>query len=162
MLKKGVKLFLIVICMITIFMFSSDDATKSTKKSDGVIIQVSNFLVGTKLSKAQQEKIIDYFVVPVRKSAHFLIYMLLGMLLISFIYEFSFSNKRMFFLAIFLAFLYACSDEIHQLFVPGRSGQISDVLLDTVGASVGVLVYMFILKFLTKRHSDNESDGRNL
>lgn len=153
MVKKGIKLLLIALCMSTIFMFSSDDATKSTKKSDGVIIQISNFFAGTKLSKQQQQKIIDYFVVPVRKSAHFLIYMTLGILLVSFINEFSIANKKMFFLAIFLSFLYACSDEVHQLFVPGRSGQLTDVLLDTLGASVGILCYMFIFKICKQKQN---------
>ena len=49
-------------------------------------------------------------------------------------------------LSIGISFLYACSDEIHQLFVPGRSGNILDVLIDTVGASVGVLVFSFIVR----------------
>lgn len=160
MFFKWIKLFLIVLCMSTIFMFSSDDATKSTKKSDNVIIRVSNFFSGTKLSKRQQEKIIDYFVVPVRKSAHFLIYMTLGILLISFILEFPLSTKKQILLAVFLAFLYACSDEIHQVFVPGRSGQVSDVLLDTLGASVGVFLYMVIFRMI--KHSQNDNEERVL
>lgn len=155
MIKKGIKLTFIILCMVTIFLFSSDDASLSTKKSDGFIIQVSNFFVGTKLSKVQQEKIIDYFVVPVRKSAHFFIYLLLGIFIVSFLNEFSISTKRLVLLAIFLSFLYACSDEIHQLFVPGRSGQISDVLLDTLGASVGISIYMLVINFCNRKKRVN-------
>ena len=36
--------------------------------------------------------------------------------------------------------LYAASDEIHQLFVPGRSGQLRDVLLDSDGVAAGILL----------------------
>ena len=54
--------------------------------------------------------------------------------------------RRILLLSIFLAFLYACSDEVHQLFVAGRSGQASDVLLDTFGAMVGVGVYYLLFK----------------
>lgn len=151
MIKKGIKLILIILCMVTIFMFSSDDATKSTKKSDGVIIHISNFFSKGHLSREQQEKLIDEFVVPVRKSAHFFVYMILGILLISFICEFSLSTQKTIFLAIFLAFLYACSDEVHQLFVPGRSGQVKDVLLDTLGASVGIFMYQLFLKIRLKK-----------
>jgi VanZ family protein len=39
----------------------------------------------------------------------------------------------------FLAVLYAATDEIHQTFVPGRSGRLTDVLIDAAGAAVGVL-----------------------
>ncbi|UYJ41604.1 MAG: VanZ family protein [Lachnospiraceae bacterium] len=34
-----------------------------------------------------------------------------------------------------IAVLYACTDEYHQLFVPGRSGQLRDVMIDAVGAA---------------------------
>ena len=36
--------------------------------------------------------------------------------------------------------LYAASDEIHQLFVPGRSGQLRDVFLDSAGVAAGILL----------------------
>ena len=36
-------------------------------------------------------------------------------------------------------FLYACSDEFHQAFVPGRVGQFSDVLIDMIGVLLGVI-----------------------
>ena len=43
-----------------------------------------------------------------------------------------------------IAALYAASDEIHQLFVPGRSGQLSDVILDSAGALAGVAAFTVI------------------
>jgi VanZ family protein len=42
-----------------------------------------------------------------------------------------------------LCFLYACSDEIHQLYVPGRSGNIKDVFVDSIGISLVLVVYYF-------------------
>ena len=36
--------------------------------------------------------------------------------------------------------LYAISDEIHQYFVPGRSAEIRDVLIDVLGANIGILL----------------------
>lgn len=41
-------------------------------------------------------------------------------------------------LALALVFLYAASDEIHQVFIPGRTGQVSDVLVDTTGGIIGL------------------------
>lgn len=41
-------------------------------------------------------------------------------------------------LALVLVFLYAASDEIHQAFIPGRTGQVSDVIVDTVGGGLGL------------------------
>lgn len=53
-------------------------------------------------------------------------------------------------MSILLSFLYACTDEIHQIFVPGRSAQFRDVLIDTLGASFGTLIAYLILKLITK------------
>ncbi len=41
---------------------------------------------------------------------------------------------------------YAFSDELHQLFIPGRNGAIADVFLDTIGGSVGGLIVYLGLK----------------
>ena len=41
--------------------------------------------------------------------------------------------------AIFLAGVYAATDEFHQLFVPSRGASVWDVFLDTFGAAVGIL-----------------------
>ena len=59
-------------------------------------------------------------------------------------------------MSIFLSFLYACTDEIHQFFVPGRSAQFRDILIDTLGASFGVIITHLIIKLFTKikTHSD--------
>lgn len=145
-MKKIIKAILIIICMISIFSFSEDTGVESTKKSDTVILGVSEIFGFDHLSKKEQQFIIDIFVVPVRKSAHFIIYFTLGLLLISFFKEFSYPIKKLVFLSIFLAFLYAISDEVHQLFVVGRSGRVVDVFIDTLGASTGVFIYTFIFR----------------
>lgn len=132
-----------------IFSFSHDTGDQSSKKSDAVILQVSSFFGFSSLSKTRN--FLDIFVVPVRKSAHFLIYFILGILLFSFLREFSNCLGKLFILSIFLSFLYACSDEIHQLFVPGRSGRIFDVLLDTAGATLGIFLFYLLSKRKAKQ-----------
>jgi len=49
-----------------------------------------------------------------------------------------------------LSFLYACSDEFHQTFVPGRAGQFKDVLIDTAGALIGLIVVTLIRMVVRK------------
>lgn len=152
MLRKLIKFILIIICMGTIFMFSSDNSVESTKKSDSVIVKISETILRKKLTTSDKEKYIDKFVVVVRKGAHFTVYLILGLLLISFIKEFRVINYKSILFAIFLAFLYACSDEVHQLFVAGRSGEFLDVLLDTFGATGGCYLYLFIYKMRRKKY----------
>ena len=47
--------------------------------------------------------------------------------------------------------LYACSDDFHQLFIPGRAGQIRDVCIDSTGALIMLLIIYFILKRKDKK-----------
>ena len=145
MKKKVIKGLIVVLCMLSIFLFSTDNSRESTSKSNRVILGITN-LFHKDLSNKEKEKIIDMFFVPIRKMAHFGIYLVLGISLISFLREFSIPILKLLLLSIFLAFLYACSDEFHQLFVPGRSGQFSDVLLDTLGASVGIFIYYLLFR----------------
>lgn len=146
MLKKTVKLILIILLMITIFSFSSDNGDKSNKKSDGVIVFISKLFIDGDLEKKQKEEYIENFSYVVRKSAHFSIYFLLGLLVFSFMSEFDIKLKKQLIIAFLICFLYACSDEIHQLFISGRSGQISDVLLDTIGSSGGLGFYFLLFR----------------
>lgn len=50
------------------------------------------------------------------------------------------------FITLGFGFLYACSDELHQYFVPGRSCQFKDVLIDTFGVITGIMLSMVIIR----------------
>jgi VanZ family protein len=43
--------------------------------------------------------------------------------------------------AFLLATAYAATDELHQHFVPGRTGALADVAIDALGAAIGVVAY---------------------
>ena len=77
----------------------------------------------------------------VRKTAHFVEYSILGLLLwrlVQFDPAWAPSRSRQYLTALLLAALYAASDEFHQKFVPGREAAVRDVLLDTCGAGFGL------------------------
>lgn len=153
MVRKIIKIILIVLWCSLIFMFSNDTGGTSTKKSDGLIVRTVEKVIKRSLSSEEKDKVLRYFVVPVRKSAHLFIYFILGFLIISLLREYRNIDMKVVFLAVFLAFLYACSDEVHQLFVRGRSGQVKDVFIDTFGSFLGVLLYSFIYRF--RRRNNN-------
>ena len=142
MVKKTIKVLLIILTMITIFYLSSDNADESTVKSDTLIIKVSELVLNKKLTTKEKEKIIDKYVVVVRKTAHFTLYFLLGLFTISFLNEFDIENKKMLIYTLIFVFIYACTDEIHQLFIAGRSGEITDILIDTLGGFTSTFLYL--------------------
>jgi len=78
----------------------------------------------------------------IRKSAHFLEYAVLAILLCRALTEPGTrpSLGTLFRVIVYCA-VYACLDELHQMFVPRRTGSLYDSMLDTVGASVGALVF---------------------
>lgn len=59
--------------------------------------------------------------------------------------------RKEMFLPWLIAALYAASDEIHQLLVPGRSGQLSDVILDSAGALAGVAAFTVLCWLINRR-----------
>ena len=141
MIKKIIKILLVLIIMFTIFIFSGERDTISTGRSDGIITRTVEFVLGRKLNDKEKELYIDKYVVIVRKGAHFTLYFLLGLAFISFLNEFDLNNKKLLIYTILFVFIYACSDEIHQLFVSGRSGEVLDVLIDTTGGLVSSFLY---------------------
>lgn len=129
---------LTVFWCVLIFYFSAQPAEVSSETSGSF----SRWLVGifvrgfTGLDGAAQEQMIESMQFAIRKSAHFCIYLGLGFL--SCVFLFDFRLKRRYILCQLFCSLYAVSDEIHQLFVSGRSGQLRDVLIDSCGAFLGI------------------------
>ena len=90
----------------------------------------------------------------IRKSAHFVEYSILGMLLWRLIHRdaaWAACRSREFWTALLLAALYAASDEFHQSFVPGRDASVRDVLLDTCGAGLGLAALWAARRLRPKR-----------
>lgn len=141
MLRKVIKFTLVVCCMLIIFMFSSDSGTASSKKSDSVIINLVEVISNKKVNNKDRDKYIEKYVFPVRKCAHFTIYLILGILVISLLSEYRILNFKTVLYTLLIVFLYACSDEFHQLFVSGRSSEIRDVLIDSSGGFIGSYLY---------------------
>ena len=140
---------LTIICMILIFKFSADNADRSSEKSGKVTKTVVEVTVPhyDNMPQDKQESILDKAEHIVRKCAHFSIFTVLG-----FCASCTVGRRRLFGLkslaVLGFCFLYACSDEIHQLFTPGRAGMFTDVLIDTSGSLCGIIVSMLILALI--------------
>ena len=132
--KYVINLLLIVIWMTFIFLMSNQPAETSDSQSLGIISILSK--LGIDMSGIFGD--IANFIV--RKCAHFLEYMILGFLIINLIKE-DLKLKYIVLIVISGVFLYACTDEFHQLFVPGRGASINDVMIDFIGGVIGSILY---------------------
>ena len=133
MKKKHIKWLLVIAWMILRFVYSSQTAVISDENS-GFVIKVFKY-IGIDLKSSLGD--LANFIV--RKSAHFTEYFILSLLVYNALRENCSVAKAIFF-TITIVFCYACSDEIHQLFVPGREGKFRDVIIDTSGGAAGMLV----------------------
>lgn len=127
---------------IVIFGFSAENAEQSSSTSAEVIVDICEITVNgyEDLEPAQQQEIVSGMQFEVRKLAHFSLYLVLGILSLMTVRRLrkpAFAVRFPPLTAIIFCALYAASDEFHQLFSEGRSGQITDVILDTSGAAVG-------------------------
>ena len=141
MFKKIILWCALISCMSLIFCFSSQEADVSQSTSSRfikTIVKIIDF--GDKLSEKNIETISEKLSVFIRKTAHFSIYAILTLIFTLLLSQYKIYGMRQFLFALLFCFLYACSDEIHQLFVAGRSGEIKDVLLDTLGGAFGSAV----------------------
>lgn len=134
----------VFIWMGVIFYFSSKPANESDTQSYFAIDKI-NIVLNTLGIKAQLAAEKWNFVV--RKLAHATEYAFLGILLY-FAFSVSFEiKKKVILFSFIISFLYAITDEIHQIFVPGRACRIMDIIIDASGAIMGIL-FMLAIKTL--------------
>ena len=146
---KYVKCIIAIICCIIIFSFSAVPATASTKQSKGLTYNVIKLLNGNKLSEKELTKLTKKVNPLVRKIAHFSIYMILAIFTYMFIEELNIKSKsekerlrkNIIYTCIF-CIIYAVFDEIHQIYVPGRTGKAIDVIIDTLGSCMGIAILL--------------------
>lgn len=152
---KIIDILLVVIWMCTVFWFSSQVGDDSKAQSGNTIRKIITFF-NKNITKENLEIIVETLQPFVRKFAHFSIYTLGGMLIYNLINKYNLNKKVKIIYTIIIGALYATSDEIHQLFVPYRSGQITDVLIDTCGVITGIIIFNCIAKLFKfiKRTSD--------
>ncbi len=175
--RKIIFLILIIINCITIFHFSNQVAGTSSSSSGRVVNFVMKVVPQFKnMEEHQKEHIANEVLQPiVRKMAHFSIYTLLGFLTMNFALTCKIENntcykdeqcsplqfkkvrnKRILYSWLF-GTLYAVTDEIHQLFIQGRSCEFRDICIDSLGVLTGIIVALTILKIKNKLSKERTS-----
>lgn len=142
--KKVINIILLLIWMFIIFLFSSQNGSNSTSTSNKVVLTMINVtatVTGNTYTDLEIKNMVIDKTTLVRKSAHFIEYLILGVFIINVLKDYAKINKRMILFALLFCFLYAISDEIHQLFSDGRTCKILDVFIDTFGSFVGICIY---------------------
>ncbi len=171
---SSIATIFLVLLYCLIFSFSEQDGETSGGLSRMIsekCVELLNALSRENWSELVMQSMAEYFVNPIRKLAHFCEYAVMGVLLFLMWYPWvgwkektaevqadkvegvvkkkrgkSGKLPKLVKIIIPWVFVSAAFDEIHQLFVPGRFGNIWDVLLDTTGGCFGLLVCVLVLK----------------
>jgi VanZ family protein len=144
--KKYIKIIpwiLVILWMTIVLSFSSQPAEDSNHLSLGItdfFIKIIHILShGTKIDVNMINHI-------VRKVTHYFVYLIMAILLLNAIKIFKIKEIIKVSVVFSLSIAYAFLDEINQLNISGRSGQISDVFIDVCGVLTGIIIYYMIKK----------------
>ena len=173
-MKRKIYIALTIIWMITIFCFSARNGVTSTGDSHYIGMKIGEVFVPgfDQWNSTRQLAFAQKADFPIRKSAHAMEYALLGFLIAGSLVANAKErkkqrnkvqeNKKLYLAAWMGSAFYAMTDEFHQLFVPGRSGRVADVLLDSTGAAVGVCLFLIIQMWIQhKTHSKSTANCIN-
>ena len=145
--KKMSKIHLILplLWMAVIFMLSQQSASISSGQSGVFVEQLRH------IAPSVDQQLLTFLV---RKGAHIFAYFVLGILMFNTLWRVDLSKFKFNYpvgLSIIVCALYAASDEFHQLFISGRSGEIRDIIIDSCAATVGVFIISIFCKNIAKK-----------
>ncbi len=129
------------------FGFSSQDGEASSGVSREVTEMVCEVTVKDfdEMPQASQNTIIDGLEHFIRKTAHFSIYLLMGLCAYCCAINLLSKLRHRAAAALIYCLLFAAADELHQCFVPGRTFKVTDILIDVCGALVGMIILRIII-----------------
>lgn len=156
------KVVIIGFCLLWfgfIFYNSSQRGNESNSRSFNIVNNIREELRSIKgedkkkygaLPQNQRDEKINLFI---RKNAHAFEYCVLAVLVTVFLFYLGLKGKGAIVYILFICLLYAVLDEFHQLYVPGRTSQVRDVLIDFIGANIGMWLSYFCYYVIFKRKS---------
>lgn len=163
---KIISTIFVLVWMITVFIFSSQDGTQTLNTSGAFIYAIESTVNSNDTSQVesyssnktdtvntQDNEKYNYsqeLQTFVRKNAHYFLYTIGGIILSVFFYAFFRQNNKIYLFAILTGMFYAMSDEFHQRFVAGRTSRITDVGIDTLGVITGTILVMIFINILIK------------
>lgn len=134
-MKKYFKFIFLILWIGIIFAFSSQVATDSRKLSRGVTVRIVEVI-----KKVRPNTEINVYLLnrKIRKFAHFINYMIPGIIITLVLKKKELGNKKKFLFSLLFCIIIASLDEYYQSFIPGRGARLKDVFIDSFGALVGI------------------------
>ena len=143
-MRKTILIVLTISWMLVIFLLSNMTGKTSTSTSKKIISsgveKVIIIVTHKKPSEKEVRRITNKLNYPLRKMMHSTVYLVLTLLVLNTLIKFKFKSKKLYLTTFLISYLYACTDEFHQLFVK-RNGSIIDTLIDSIG--IFIILYCY-------------------
>ena len=130
-------------------MLSAQEGEVSGANSLGILTAVTEVVNDIFQVEINDEQILNVHNFA-RKIAHFSIYAALAIFAYNMFRQLIEQKQFIFAVTLIFCILIAVSDEIHQIFIPDRSAEIRDVLIDTLGACVGLALVWLVSTVVKK------------
>lgn len=130
---------LVILCMVTIFMLSHQSVDDSHQLSIRLTEKINTVFERLSPHLVFDINLLHHYI---RKSAHFFAYFILGVLVMHASRYLGIKGFLRIGIALGFCILFAITDEVHQIFIPGRGAQVKDVIIDSAGASMGIAMYL--------------------
>lgn len=143
LIKKFIYIVLTLVILISIYYLSSMNNKETNSLSKGIVYKSIEIIEGITHKEFDKKSIVNKLNYPIRKCAHFTLFLLLGICIYLLLNSFHLPHKIL--ISIILSILFATLDETHQMFSLGRSSSILDILIDSIGSIVGIIIINFIV-----------------
>ncbi len=164
MRKKGFLWFIPSLLLMALIFYMSSRVSEESADMSGTLaewlVKVFSNVFNRDMSDVQIAESAQVLDPIIRKFAHMTEYTLLSVSLVfGFVKGTKFRDYRIYVIPGVVSLLYAITDEVHQLFVPGRSGELRDVLIDCIGAMIGILL-VYLLNSCVRASRMNKARKR--
>lgn len=134
-LFKYISIVLVIVWMSVVFTLSSESGSKSENTSNSFTKTIFQNNISD-----EQVKNLSFII---RKTAHFTLYTIGGICICLFVLQNFKNTNKIYLISYIIGTIYAITDELHQLYIPNRSGEIRDVVIDSFGILLGVVIVKF-------------------
>lgn len=145
-MKKILSYILFLFWLFIIFYLSNQPGNISGGESSHLIYNTLNILYSIfHLDPSNLNDIVNIIHNPLRECMHGLEYLILAIFTMNLLFQNKIKENKIV-ISILFCFIYAATDEIHQLFIPGRSFEYFDIAMDMIGSLLGTFIAKFIFK----------------
>ena len=159
---RAILIILLLGIFYIIFGFSGQEGEKSGSISRQITEAVTkNIKQIQTLEETQKEITLKKIEHIIRKLAHFSLYTVVGILMMSLMSTYNIEQIKRYGVSLGVGMIYAISDEIHQSFIPDRTPAVGDVFIDTCGVIFGIILVRVVMLIILKVKNTNKNQAES-